>query len=80
MDESRKCPNCGQYKVQHLNFLTLLVIAAALSGILLITLPLEIIILPITIVAFFMPSARKKHAWCTNCHWTDWKKSIPPAN
>ena len=76
MDESKKCPNCGQYKLQRTNIITLLIMTTSVLAVFIITLPLELLFLPVTFIALFVPAAWKKHARCSNCHWTDWKTRV----
>ena len=80
MDESKKCPNCGQYTVQRMNLITLLIMTTSILPVFIITLPLELIFLPVTFIALFVPAAWKKHAWCSKCHWSDMAKSAPTPN
>ncbi|HLY40484.1 MAG TPA: hypothetical protein VKR52_04680 [Terracidiphilus sp.] len=48
-----------------------IVIAIGASAILVITLPLELILIPAAIVAAIIPSARANYHWCRNCKWSD---------
>ena len=80
MHESNKCPNCSQYKIERRNGLTYLIIAIGVCAIFIITLPFEIILIPMTIVAAFMPSMRATFRYCRNCKWNDKPSSRPATN
>jgi hypothetical protein len=70
MKETNKCPNCGQYKVIKVSALRWILAAVVVCGILLITLPFEIILIPAAIIAAFVPSMRATYPYCRNCKWT----------
>lgn len=70
MNPSNKCPNCGQYKIQKMSAFKWIIIAIGVSAIFIITLPLEIILIPAAIIAAFVPSLRANYQWCRNCKWT----------
>jgi Flp pilus assembly protein TadB len=71
MNEANKCPNCGQYKLDRRSTLIMLLIAVGAAAILIITLPLEIVLVPAAIVAAIVPSMRATYRYCRNCRWTD---------
>jgi len=71
MTEEKKCPNCGQYRVERRSVLTYLIIAVGAAAFLVITLPLEILLIPALVVGACMPSVRAKFRHCRNCRWTD---------
>jgi 4-amino-4-deoxy-L-arabinose transferase-like glycosyltransferase len=75
MTDSNKCPNCGQYKIIKTSVLRWILAAVVVCGILLITLPVEVILIPVAILAALVPSMRATHPYCRNCRWTD--KSVP---
>jgi hypothetical protein len=51
--------------------LTYLLIAIGAAAIFIITLPLELLLIPATVVAAFFPSMRATFRFCRNCKWTD---------
>ncbi len=71
MNEDNKCPNCGQYKIERRSALMFMVIGIGAAAIFIITLPLEIFLIPATIVAAFIPSMRAKYRFCRNCKWSE---------
>lgn len=75
MNDSKKCPNCGQYKLIKMSVLRWLLAAIVVFGILLITLPFEIILIPAAVVSALVPSMRATYSYCRNCKWTD--KYVP---
>ena len=71
MNDANKCPNCGQYKVERRSTLLLLVVAVGAAAVFVITIPLEIVLIPATIVAAFIPSMRARYRFCRNCKWSE---------
>jgi hypothetical protein len=66
-----QCPNCGQFKIEQRSGVLSIVKAMFASAIFIITLPLELFLIPALLVAALMPSQRKTHRFCRNCKWSD---------
>ena len=78
MTENKQCPNCGQYKVVAISPLDKICYAIFLCAILIITLPIAVLLVPVALIAAFMPEYRRSIRTCRNCQWTDKTTAITP--
>jgi hypothetical protein len=82
MFESHKgnqCPNCGHFKIEYRSGLRNIFKVMFACGILIITLPLELLLIPAAIVAAWMPSQRATYRFCRNCKWSESPSSMKHA-